>query len=372
MPVPSQTIYRTTIRHFLQPIRQLMEDPEVTEVMVVGHDTVYCERRGKISLTEHAFASAEALDTALQNIAEYCNRQLDADHHSMDGRLPDGERVHAIIPPCARSGANLTIRKFQKNSFELGTLVQKQSLTPAAAEFLQLCVMMHKNIAISGGTGTGKTSFLNALSTSIPDAERIIVIEDSSELQLHQPHTVYLEAQQATPDQAPVTIRDLFVDSLRMRPDRIIVGEVRRGEALDLIQSMLSGHAGSLTTVHANTPRDAATRLETLCLMSDTALPLHVARVQVASAIHLVAQLGRFGDGSRRVTSIAECGGLTEKNEYVWNELFRFDGTGKDREGNILGQLKPTGNLPSFASEPYSLGLDEYVDQSGDCFRPAS
>lgn len=365
--------YRSTIAHFLGPIRGLMDDPEVTEVMVVGHHTVYCERAGKITLADAAFDSEDALDAALQNIAEFCNRRLDAEHHSMDGRLPGGERVHAVIPPCSRIGACLTIRKFQKNSFDLGKLVARESLTDAAAEFLQLAVMMHRNIAISGGTGTGKTSFLNALSASIPESERIVVIEDSSELQLHQPHTVYLEAQQASPDQVAVTIRDLFVDSLRMRPDRIIVGEVRQGEALDLVQSMLSGHAGSLSTVHANTPRDALTRLETLCLMSDTQLPLPVARVQVASAIDLVAQLGRLGDGSRRVTAITECNGLDEKGQYQWTDLFRFKAEGRDSEGRIQGRLRPTGAKPTFAETPYELGLDEQIDHSAGLFtRPES
>ncbi|MCA9108598.1 MAG: CpaF family protein [Planctomycetaceae bacterium] len=346
-----------------------MSDESVSEVMIVGPETVYFERFGRIHRSDCRFPSTASLMAAVRNIAEFVDRRIDEQHHSMDARLPDGSRVHAIIPPASRRGVCLTIRKFQQSSFNLGSLIQRGSMSATAAEFLEICVQLHKNIVISGGTGTGKTSMLNALSSAIPEQERIIVIEDSSELQLHQPHTVYLEAQPARPDGTPaVTIRDLFVDSLRMRPDRIVVGEVRRGEALDLIQSMLSGHSGSLTTVHANTPRDAAVRLETLCLMSDTELPVHVARTQVASAIHVVVQLVRLGDGSRRVSRISECCGLNDAGQYQWRELFQFDGHGRDEDGRILGELVPTGFQPSFADEPFALGLDDRIDQSRDLF----
>jgi pilus assembly protein CpaF len=230
---------------------------------------------------------------------------------------------------------------------------------------------LHKNTVIAGGTGTGKTSLLNALSTAIPASERIIVIEDSSELQLHQPHTVYLEAQPARPDgKGAVSIRDLFVDSLRMRPDRIVVGEVRRGEALDLIQSMISGHAGALTTVHASTPRDAAVRLETLCLMSDVSLPVYVARAQVASALHVVVQIARFHDGSRRVQSITEVRGLGEDQNYRFQDLFRFEATGQDADGRLQGSLVATGAKPTFAAEPYALGLADRIRLTTDQFSP--
>ncbi len=361
-------IYRLTLRHFLQPIQGLLDDKSVTEVMVVGPSCVYFERAGKIHTAEVAFASESALMAAIRNIAEYSNRRIDI-QHSFDGRLPDGERVHAIVPPASRVGPCLTIRKFQKSTFDLDKLVARGSMSRSAAEFLSLCVQMHKNIVISGGTGTGKTSLLNALSTAIPANERIIVIEDSSELQLNQQHTVYLEAQSAQLNgQAAVTIRDLFVDSLRMRPDRIIVGEVRRGEALDLIQSMISGHPGSLTTVHANTPRDAARRLETLCLMNDAELPVYVARAQVASALHIVVQIARFPDGSRRVHSIAEACGLDEKNEYTWRELYRFQMHGTDPTGNLQGELTSTGCRPTFAGEPFELGLGNQVMHATDMF----
>ena len=361
-------IYRQTLRHFLQPIQSLLDDVTVSEVMVVGPQKIYFERAGKIATSSAQFSSESSLMAAIRNIAEFANRRIDG-NHSMDARLPGGERVHAIVPPASRVGPCLTIRKFQKSTFDLATLVRSGSMSTSAAEFLAICVRLHKNIVISGGTGTGKTSLLNALSASIPEDERIIVIEDSAELQLNQEHTVYLEAQSAQVDGTPaVTIRDLFVESLRMRPDRIIVGEVRRGEALDLIQSMISGHAGSLTTVHANTPRDAARRLETLCLMNDAELPIYVARAQVASAIHLVIQIARLPDGTRRLQSITEACGLDEKNEYTWKELFRFESNGVDSAGQLIGQLTQTGEKPTFASEPKQMGLNSMVVESGELF----
>jgi len=360
----AKAIYQETTRYFLAPVVPLLDDESVSEIMIIGSETVYFERSGRLHRggPEHHFPNDDVLMAAAQNIAEYVNRRLDADHHSMDARLPDGSRVHIIVPPCSRNGICITIRKFQQSTFNLQSLVEFGSLTSEAAEFLNLCVRLHKNVVISGGTGTGKTSMLNALSASIPESERIIVIEDSSELRLHQPHTVYLEAQSAGPDGGEdVTIRDLFVDSLRMRPDRIIVGEVRRGEALDLIQSMLSGHAGSLTTVHANTARDAAIRLETLCLMSDVDIPVYVARVQVASAIHVVLQLARLADGSRRVQAISEVLQLDRDNHYAFQDLYVLQTAGYDEEGRIQGALRPTGNVPTFSSEPYRLGLAEHV-----------
>jgi pilus assembly protein CpaF len=264
----------------------------------------------------------------------------------------------------------LSIRKFQKSTFSLPALVDRGTLSAAAAEFLELAVLLHKNILIAGGTSTGKTSMLNALSAAIPEHERILVIEDSTELQLRQPHTVYLEAQPARPDgKGEVTIRDLFVDALRMRPDRIVVGEVRRGEALDMIQSMLSGHDGALATVHASTPRDALIRLETLCLMNDVGLPVYVARTQVASAVHLVVQIARLSDGSRRVRSITEVLGLDAGQSYQLRELYAFRARSR-AEGGIEGELGPTGAAPSFAAEPFALGLQDRIRWTADLFTP--
>lgn len=355
-------IYRQTVAYFLRPIQPLLDDADVSEVLVNGYQTIYFEKSGRLHRSELCFPDEDSLRAAVTNIAEYVNRVVDPDHHSMDARLPDGSRVHVIIPPSSRGGTHISIRKFKKSTFDLDSLVRWGSLTEETAEFLKIIVMIHKNTVISGGTGTGKTSMLNALSAAIPEYERIIVIEDSSELQLHQPHTVYLEAQPPRPDgRGAVSIRDLFVDSLRMRPDRIVVGEVRRGEALDMIQSMISGHAGALTTAHANTAYDAMIRLETMCLMSGVEMPVNVARRQVASAVHVVLQLRRYDDGSRRVSTISEILGLDEKESYVVQPLYDFVATGRDSEGKIQGSLQWCGVPATFAAEVYQLGLQDMV-----------
>ena len=378
----AKDIYTQSVRNFLRPVLSLLDDPTVSEILINGPEIIYFEKAGRLKLSELSFVDPDVspreeairraeslLRAAATNIAEYCGRQIGGANHSMDARLPDGSRVHIIVPPSSRSGICMSIRRFQKATFSLESLVQWNSLTSEVAEFLRIVVRLHKNIIISGGTGTGKTSMLNALSTAIPDHERVIVIEDSSELQLNQPHTVYLEAQSAAPDgTGQVTIRDLFVDSLRMRPDRIIVGEVRRGEALDLIQSMVSGHTGSLTTVHANTPRDAATRLETLSLMSDVSLPVYVARTQVASAIHLIIQIARLSDGLRRVMKITECLGLNRENEYVFEDIYQWLQTGYDSDGEIQGCLNRTGYVPSFSPEPFTHGMAEHVVETRGVF----
>ncbi|TWU03697.1 CpaF family protein [Neorhodopirellula pilleata] len=367
---PSE-IYRQTVRHFLSPIAPLLNDDDVSEILINGHETIFFEKAGRLQLSDLAFPDEPALMAAVRNIAEYVNRVVDRDHHSMDARLPDGSRVHVIIPPSSRGGPHISIRKFKRSTFDLDSLVQWGSLSAAAAEFLKVVIVVHKNTIISGGTGTGKTSMLNALSTSIPEHERIIVIEDSSELQLNQPHTVYLEAQPASPDgRGRVSIQDLFVDSLRMRPDRIIVGEVRRGEALDMIQSMLSGHAGAMTTTHANTPLDAMIRLETMCLMSGVEMPVQVARRQVASAVNLVIQLRRYDDGSRRVHSIDEMLELDESGMYVAKTLYEFRSTGRDAAGRLTGEMHWTGEVATFAHEAYALGLGDMIDLSRDALPP--
>jgi pilus assembly protein CpaF len=358
----TKEIYTETIRHFLHPVLPLLEDPSVTEILINGYETVYFERDGRLSRSELKFPSAGMLMAAARNIAEFTGRSIDDDNHSMDARLPDGSRVHVIVPPSARNGCCISIRKFKRSTFNLDSLVETGSMSDEAREFLGLLVLLHKNTVIAGGTGSGKTSLLNALSAEIPDYERIVVIEDSSELQLHQPHTVYLEAQPARPDgTGRVSIRDLFVDSLRMRPDRIVVGEIRRGEALDLVQSMISGHAGSLTTVHATTAYDAAIRLETLSMMSDVALPAHVARMQVASAIQIVVQIGRFLDGSRKIRAISECLGLDDSGNYRFQDLYRFEAKGLDANGRLQGEMLPTGVVPTFSEEAAQMGYEDRV-----------
>ncbi len=378
----AKEIYAKTTRHFLRPVAEFLDDPTVSEIMINGPETVYIERRGRLSLAEGVrFASPGALLAAARNIAEYAGRPLpspvsalqgtrnSAGPHSVDARLPDGSRVHIILPPTSRAGVCVSIRKFTTSTLGLAELIDFGTLTSEAAEFLGIAVALHRNLVVSGGTGSGKTSLLNALSTMISPDERIVVIEDSSELQLQQPHTIYLESQSPNPDGGgAVTIRDLFVDSLRMRPDRILVGEVRRGEALDLVQSMISGHSGAMTTVHASTPHDAAVRLETLCLMSGIELPIAVARMQVAAAIQLVVQISRFADGSRRIQTISECQGLDAQGNYRFVDLYRFVANGRDSDGRMLGELQATGSQPQFAELISVMGLADQVQETQKLF----
>lgn len=362
-----QAIFEASLHYFLAPIVPLLNDDSVTEIMVNRFDDIYVERRGRLERTPLRFEDDDALLSAVHNIAQWVGREIDQQRPTLDARLPDGSRVHAIVPPSARGGTYVTIRKFSREAMTLEDLIRLGSLSESAREFLELCVVLRKNMLISGGTGTGKTALLNALSRAIPDDQRIVVIEDTSELQLVQPHTLYLEAQRSDRQgRGAVSIRDLFVNSLRMRPDRIIVGEVRSGEALDLIQSMISGHTGSLSTIHANTPSDALMRLETLSLMSNVDIPVYVARAQVASAIDLVVQIARFvEDGSRKVTRISEVLGLGSREEYQLRDLFvsRFRGRADDRR--LLVDLEPTGQRPSFCAAPHEEGIAHQIERSG-------
>lgn len=359
-------IFAASVDYFLHPIAKYMQDPTVTEVMINRFDQVYIERAGRLSGTDVKFESEDALVSAINNIAQSVGREINFENPILDARLPDGSRVHAILPPGCRNGACLTIRKFSKGGLSLDDLMRFGSLTASSREFIELCVRMHKNVVISGGTGTGKTSLLGAVSAAIPADERIVVIEDTSELKLRQPHCIYLEVQRPDPyGRGAISIRDLFIASLRMRPDRILVGEVRGGEALDLLQSMLSGHEGSLSTVHANTARDALVRLETLSLMSNVEIPIYVARTQVASAIDIVVQLERISsDGSRRITQIAEVMPLDQQQQYVMKDLYRAVRRGKTAEGKLDIRLEPTGEKPTFATEPFEQGIEEAVRES--------
>ncbi|MEQ8790481.1 MAG: ATPase, T2SS/T4P/T4SS family [Pirellulaceae bacterium] len=362
-----EAIFEASVEYFLSPINEFLADPSVTEVMVNRYNQVYIERAGRLIETDVCFESEDALLSAVHNVAQWVGRDINHERPILDARLPDGSRVHAIIPPGCRNGTCVTIRKFQRGGMSLDDLIRFGSISESAREFLEICVRLHKNIIISGGTGTGKTSLLGAVSAAVPAEERIIVIEDTAELRLPQRHTIYLEVQR--PDQfgrGGLSIRQLFVASLRMRPDRIIVGEVRGGEALDMVQSMLSGHSGSLSTVHANTAFDAAVRLETLSLMSDVEIPVYVARAQVASAIDLVVQLSRFSeDGSRRIVRITEVLGLDANNQYQMRDLFTCRLSGKSADGRILAELEPSGEKPTFASEPYDHGMADRIAHSG-------
>ncbi len=369
-----QSVFEASARYFLEPIAGLLDDESVTEIMVNGHAEIYVERRGRLERTAAQFDSEDALLTAIHNIAQWVGREIGPQHPVLDARLPDGSRVHAVIPPSARTGIYLTIRKFSREAYTLDDLVRFGSLSDEAKEFLELCVILRKNLLIAGGTGTGKTVLLGALSRAIPEQERIVVIEDTSELRLIQGHCLYLEAHHgggAGP--GGLGVRELFANSLRMRPDRIIVGEVRGGEALDMVQSMLSGHSGAMSTIHANTALDALIRLETLSLMSDVQLPVHVARAQVASAIHLVVQISRFSeDGSRKITRITEAAGLDTRGEYVLNDLYVSHMHGKGENGQLQADLMATGQQPSFAAEPFEQGLGSRIARSKAMWRPAT
>jgi pilus assembly protein CpaF len=356
--IPDQ-VFAQTLMGFLAPVAPFLRDDRVSEIMINGFEEVYIERGGKLERTDARFASDHALESAVRNIAQFVGKSVSADHPVLDARLPDGSRVCAILPPAARRGICVSIRRFPKERLTVDQLLRYGALSEAARRFLEICVLCKRNIMVAGGTGSGKTSLLNALSSFVPTQERIVVIEDSSEVQLQQPHAVYLEARPPDPKgRGAVTIRDLLRATLRMRPDRIVVGECRGGEALDLIQAMTSGHGGSLSTVHATYPHDTLHRLETLCLMSDVELPLSAMRAQIASAVNIIVQTSRMNDGSRKITHVAECLGLDEGGHYRLEMLFEFKQSGVEAQsGKVLGTLHATGARPTFAEEIAGKGL---------------
>lgn len=339
------------------PIQPLLEDDTISEIMVNGPKKVYIERKGMLQRTNIAFDDDEHVIRIIERIVLPLGRRIDAEYPMVDARLPDGSRVNAVIPPVAIDGPSLTIRKFRKDKLRIEQLIQFGSLSEGMAEFLRACVAARLNIIISGGTGSGKTTLLNVLSSFIPENERIVTIEDAAELQLQQEHVVRLESR--PPDlngRGAVTIRDLVRNALRMRPDRIVVGECRGGEALDMLQAMNTGHDGSMTTVHANSPRDALARLETLVLMAGMDLPLKVVRQQIASAVDLIIQQSRLRDGSRKIVSITEIVGM-EGDVISMSELFKFEQTGLTPNGKILGVHKATGLRPMFYSRLEAVGF---------------
>ncbi|GMR23053.1 MAG: hypothetical protein BMS9Abin37_1447 [Acidobacteriota bacterium] len=341
----------------LGPLEELLRDPDVTEIMVNGIDHVYAERKGKIVLTGSSFLTEDQLRAIIERIVTPLGRRIDEKSPMVDARLEDGSRVNAIIRPLAIDGPSLTIRKFSKTPFGVPDLIRFGSFTPQMAQFFEAAVLARQNILISGGTGSGKTTFLNVLSGYIPDDERIVTIEDSAELQLPQEHVVRLEARPPNIEgEGAVTIRDLVRNALRMRPDRIVVGECRAGEALDMLQAMNTGHDGSLTTVHANTPRDALSRLETMSLMAGLDLPSRAIREQISSAVNLVFQQTRLSDGSRRVTHVAEVTGR-EGDVFTMGDIFLFKQTGLAHDGKVQGQFVPTGVIPKFIDDLQRRGI---------------
>lgn len=340
------------------PLQPLLDDGEVTEVMVNGPSIVYVERNGHIEKTNVTFINNEQVIRVIENIIRPLGRTISRDFPAVDARLPDGSRVNAIIPPVAIDGPAITIRKFPKERLGIPDLIRFGSLSENMAEFLEACVKARLNIIISGGTGSGKTTLLNILSSFIPSHERIVTIEDAAELQLQQEHVVRLETKPADAGKDnEMTVRALVRNALRMRPDRIVVGEVRGGEALDMLQAMNTGHDGSLTTVHANSPRDAVTRLETLVLMAGLDLPARMVRQQIASAVDLFIQQSRMSDGSRKVTYITEVAGM-EGDMITMTDVFKFEQTGTSPDGKVEGKLKSTGLRPVFMNRLKAAGFD--------------
>jgi pilus assembly protein CpaF len=325
--------FEASLEFFLAPLMPFFKDPAVTEIMVNGHDCIYVERAGKIESTTARFTTEADLQAAAMNIAQFVGQPLDIQRPLMDGRLPDGSRVCIVLGKISSSGTQVNIRRFPKNSANPQFLIETGAITPEAMEFLLLCVKSHQNIVVSGGSGSGKTTVVNVLTHAFAEDERIIVIEETRELQVQRPHVVQLEARQNDQyGRGEITVRDLFVTALRMRPDRIVVGEVRRGEALDMIQAMTSGHHGSLTTLHASSTADTCYRLETMALMSDIGLPLIALRRQVSSALDLVVHTARLPSGRRLVTAISEIYFDSAKDNYVVEEIFALTGVGNDRK----------------------------------------
>ena len=339
------------------PIQSLLDDPQISEVMVNGPQSVYVEKKGRLTKTDVTFDNDEHVLKIIEKIILPLGRRIDADNPTVDARLPDGSRVNAVIGPVAIDGPSITIRKFRKERFTVEDLIAFDSITQNMADFLRACVASRLSIVVSGGTGSGKTTLLNVLSGFIPDDERIVTIEDAAELQLQQDHVVRMETKNRNTDGVgEVTVRDLVKNSLRMRPDRIVVGECRGGEALDMLQAMNTGHDGSLTTVHSNSPRDAISRLKILVMMAGMDLPVKVIRQQIASAVDVIVQQSRMKDGSRKVTAITEVVGM-EGDTVVLTDIFKYEQTGLSEDGIIEGSAKPTGMRPLFNARLEAAGF---------------
>jgi pilus assembly protein CpaF len=349
------------------PLQPYLDDPDVTEIMVTGTNPIYVERAGRLASTKARFVDHDHLRRIIERIVADVGRRIDESSPMVDARMPDGSRVNAVIPPVSVRGPSLTIRKFARDPFEVDDLVAFGTFTHEIAAFLAACVEGRRSMLISGGTGTGKTTLLNVLSSFIPSTERVVTIEDAVELQLRQEHVVTLEARPANIEgRGEIAVRDLVRNALRMRPDRIIVGEVRGGETLDMLQAMNTGHEGSLSTVHANSPRDAISRLETMVLMAGMDLPIRAVREQVTSAVDVIIQLSRLSDGVRRVVEICEVQGM-EGDVVTLEQLFRFDlGAGVDAKGRFAGQHVSTGIWPSFAHELDDIGIQLPVEERLD------
>ena len=343
-------VFKDAISDFLTPIKDLLEDEKISEIMINGPHEIYIEKKGRLVKTHHQFNGEEELMTAVRAIAQSVGRIIDQENPSLDARTPEGHRVHVVLPPVSRNGLVMAIRKFSKERPTLNDLIEFKSLSRDAARFLDICIYLGKNIIVSGGTASGKTTLLNILAGRIPKSERLIVIEDASELSVQTGHVVYFETRKRD-EQAQlkeVSTRDLVFSAMRLRPDRIVVGEVRGAEAMDLLQVMNTGHGGSMGTLHANDPINACVRLETLALMDDTKIPSDIVRKMVGSALDIIVQANRFQDGSRRISHISEVLGVDEHGSYIIKDIYRFRQTDKDDDGKIIGEILPCGHLPSF------------------------
>jgi len=336
----------------LGPLEDLLADPSITDIMVNNKDEIYIERSGKLELTSKKFISNDQVKTIIERIIAPIGRRIDESIPMVDARLPDGSRVNAIIPPLSLTGPSLTIRKFRKERFKTEELIELKTLSQAMAEFLRACVISRKNMIVSGGTGSGKTTILNVLSAFIPNRERIVTIEDAAELKLHQEHWIRLESRPPNIEgRGAITIRDLFRNTLRMRPDRIIIGECRGIETLDMLQAMNTGHDGSMTTVHANSTHDALVRFDSMILMAGIELPIRAIREMIASAINVIIHTARLPDGTRKIMQITEVAGMKDEMHIDLRDIFVFRQTGVDSQANVLGDFQPTGYVPSFIEE---------------------
>lgn len=339
------------------PIQPLLDDPDISEIMIYGPEQVYIERNGKLEDTSVKFSDNDHLMSIVNRILSPLGRRVDQENMMVDARLPDGSRVNIAIPPVSVDGASITIRKFLESKLTMGQIVKLDTLTDHMAEFLQACIAARLNILISGNTSSGKTTLLNILAGSIPDEERIITIEDAAELKLNQKYVVRMETRMPNIDgRGAVTTRDLVRNALRMRPDRIIVGEVRTGEALDMLQAMNTGHDGSITTLHANSPRDAISRLETMAMMAGLEIPMLALRTQIAAAIDLIIHMERLSDGTRKVTKITEVPRM-EGDIVTLSDIFKFDQTGVASNGKVLGEMEATGLRPLFTPRLEATGI---------------
>jgi len=346
------SVFDASIQVFLAPVVPFLKDDSVTEIMINGPTNIFIERKGFVEKVDVKFDDEGALIAAVRNISQFVGRPIDEERPFLDARLPDGSRIHAVVPPVAKNGTTVTIRKFSKTKLDMKDLIAKGAINIDAARFIDVCLYLKKNIIVSGGTGSGKTTILNILASRCQPNQRILVLEDSAELKIHNNHVVYFEARPADEyGKGLVTLRDLVKSSLRLRPDRVIVGEVRSGEAMDLISSMNTGHSGSMGTVHSNNPKECLTRLETLAMMTESDVPIQAVRSQVASAINIILQLSRMQDGSRKVTHISEGIGMDLQGNYQVQDIYLFEQTGRDKDGKVLGSLNPTGTIPSFMKE---------------------